>query len=469
MLFNSFSFVIFFAIVLTLYWLLHRDYRWQNALLLIASYFFYGAWNWKFLFLLWGSTAVDFLAGIRMGSARTPGARRGWLLTSLGYNLSMLGFFKYFNFGVETLAVLLRHLGFEPHLPTLNVILPVGISFYTFQSIGYTLDVYRGRREPIRDPLAFAVYVAYFPQLVAGPIERSTTLPPQFMKPRHVTVEDLRVGFEWILLGYFKKVVIADTLAPMVNYVFDNPGRVSGAVSLVGICAFALQIYGDFAGYTFIARGISKWMGIHLVQNFRRPYFARDPRDFWTRWHISLSTWLRDYLYISLGGNRKGEGRTYLNLMITMLLGGLWHGARWNFVLWGAYHGALLVICHALRIGRDDRPLGAPATLARIAFTFVLTLGGWLLFRVSSMDHLTAVVRNIVTNFHAGEDMGTYLRPVVTMFTLLVAYHVWQERRGDEFVLLHANQWLRYGTYLFAVLAIMSFRFTPVAFIYFQF
>jgi len=468
MLFNSGTFIVFFAVVLTLYWLL-RDYRLQNALLLVASYVFYSAWNWKFLFLLMASTIVDYIVGLRMNKAATPAGRRMYLLASLSFNLGMLGFFKYFNFGIESLAVLLQQIGLTPHLPTLYVILPVGISFYTFQSIGYTLDVFRRKREPIRDPLVFAVYVAYFPQLVAGPIERSTTLPPQFEKPRTLTGEDFRIGSEWILLGYFKKVVIADTLAPMVDYVFTHPRDTSGIVSLVGIVAFALQIYGDFAGYTLIARGISRWMGIRLMQNFRRPYLARSPRDFWTRWHISLSTWLRDYLYVGLGGNRKGGTRTYINLMVTMLLGGLWHGARWNFVLWGAYHGVLLVICHALGVGKGETRARPVVVLGQIALTFLLALGGWLLFRVASMDQLGAIVENIATNFRWTPDLHFYVRPTLTMFALLVAYHVWQEKRRDEFILLHANQWLRFGAYAFMVLTIVSFRFTPVAFIYFQF
>ena len=276
----------------------------------------------------------------------------------------------------------------------LNLLLPIGISFYTFQTISYSVDVYRGARPSIDNLLNFALYVAYFPQLVAGPIERSTRLLPQLEAPREVTRNDLRVGILWILLGYFKKVAIADTLAPMVDYVFTNPSEVSGTVSLVGVLAFAVQIYGDFAGYTLIARGLSRLMGIHLIENFRAPYLAHSPRDFWQRWHISLSTWLREYLYFSLGGSHHGRTRTYVNLMITMLLGGLWHGARWNFVLWGAYHGILLVFTHALNDIRRQNE-GKIWIGLRIAFTFLLTLFGWLLFRVADLGQLVDILRNI--------------------------------------------------------------------------
>jgi D-alanyl-lipoteichoic acid acyltransferase DltB (MBOAT superfamily) len=469
MLFNSLTFLVFFVVVLALYLPLQRHFRAQNLLLLLASNVFYGTWNWKFLPLLWLTTLADFVVAIRVADATSPTTRRAWLTASLTFSLGMLGFFKYYNFGVESFAALLEQLGFTPHVSTLQVILPVGISFYTFQSIGYVLDVYRRERAPVRDLLNYALFVAYFPQLVAGPIQRANHLEPQLERPRRVTREDLRVGVECIVLGYFKKVAIADTLAPMVDQVFARPSGVSGIVTAIGVWAFALQIYGDFAGYSLIARGVSRLMGIDIIQNFRRPYLAQNPREFWERWHISLSTWLRDYLYISLGGSRRGSLFTYRNLMITMLLGGLWHGARWNFVLWGAYHGLLLVACHALGIGQKRERATGIAGVAAVAITFVLTLGGWLLFRADSMDQLGALLRNIATNFRWTDEVWTYLVPVVSLFALLLSYHAWQERRADDFPLLRAAPVARLAAYTFAILVVACFRFTPVTFIYFQF
>lgn len=468
MLFNSTLFIGFFIVVFGLYRSL-RNYRHQNAMLLVASYVFYSAWDWRFLSLIIGSTLIDFLAAPRIHRSQSAGERRFYLVLSLVFNLGMLGVFKYYNFGIESFGHLLRSLGFEPHLPTLKVILPVGISFYTFQTISYTVDVYQGVREPVSDLLNFALYVAYFPQLVAGPIERSTRLLPQLEKPRKITAEDYRVGILWIFLGYFKKVVIADSLAPMVEHVFGNPDEVSGIISLVGIWAFAIQIYGDFAGYTLIARGLARLMGIDLMQNFDKPYLARSPREFWYRWHISLSSWMRRYLYFALGGSRRGRTRTLVNIMATMVLAGLWHGASWNFVIWGAYCGILVTICHVLGIPGEKRTANPLGVFVQVAFTYVLTLGGWLIFRVTSMQHLREIVTNIVTRFYWTGDLMHYIKPTLTMFVLLTAYHIWQEKTGDELVLLRVNRWYLYGFYVFVGLTVFVFRFRPQPFLYFQF
>ena len=466
--FNSILFIGFFIVVLGLYRRL-RDYRHQNAMLLVASYVFYSAWDWRFLSLIIGSTLLDFFAAQRIHRARSEAARRFYLYLSLAFNLGMLGVFKYLDFGIESLSFLLQDLGFEPHLHTLQIILPVGISFYTFQTISYTVDVYRGEAEPITDLVTFALYVAYFPQLVAGPIERSTRLLPQFQKQRTVTTEDYRVGFLWILLGYFKKIIIADSLAPMIEHAFGSPNEVSGMVSLVAIWAFAIQIYGDFAGYTLIARGLGRLMGIRIIQNFDKPYLARNPREFWYRWHISLSSWMRRYLYFGLGGNRKGTRRTYVNLLVTMLLAGLWHGASWNFVLWGGYCGVLVMICYAFDI--PNRKVGGNplVTFIQIAVTFGFTLGGWLIFRASDMENLRAIVINIFTRFHWTDDLVLYARPTLTMFVLLMAYHVWQERTGDDLILLRQNRWVLYGVYVFILATLFVLRVRPQPFVYFQF
>ena len=467
MLFNTLQFVAFFVIVLSLY-RAFSDHRWQNALLLVASYVFYGAWDWRFLSLIAVSTLVDFWAAKQIHRSTRKSVRKLCLVASLTVNLGMLGVFKYCDFGIESLNILLAFLGFDVHVHVLNLLLPIGISFYTFQTISYSVDVYRGARPSIDNLLNFALYVAYFPQLVAGPIERSTRLLPQLEAPREVTRNDLRVGILWILLGYFKKVAIADTLAPMVDYVFTNPSEVSGTVSLVGVLAFAVQIYGDFAGYTLIARGLSRLMGIHLIENFRAPYLAHSPRDFWQRWHISLSTWLREYLYFSLGGSHHGRTRTYVNLMITMLLGGLWHGARWNFVLWGAYQGILLVFTHALNDIRRQNE-GKIWIGLRIAFTFLLTLFGWLLFRVADLWQLVDILRNITTRFYLTAEVLPYLKPTLVAFILLMIYHLWQERSGNALVLLETNRWVQIGSFGFLVLSLVMIRSRSVPFVYFQF
>ena len=468
MLFNSDQFLIFLVVVYGLYLLL-RERQQQNLMLLIASYVFYGAWDWRFLSLIVGSTLIDFVAAARIDRSTSPRARRGYLVLSLVFNLGMLGFFKYYNFGIESMAELLRGLGLQPHLSTLRIILPVGISFYTFQTISYTVDVYRGERRHTDNLLDFALYVAFFPQLVAGPIERSTRLLPQIQSDRRVSLADVRIGVMWMLLGYFKKVVIADSLGPLVDRAFAHPGDVSGVVSLLAIVGFAAQIYGDFAGYTLIARGIARMMGIHLTINFRAPYLARSPRDFWHRWHISLSSWLRHYLYFSLGGSRCGRVRTKVNLMITMLLGGLWHGAAWNFVIWGAYHGLLLVACHAAPAPRRPFPWPRLKAVAQIAGTFVLTLIGWLLFRTTGLENCTAIVVNILGDFHWCEESLMYLIPTTASLTLLMAYHAWQERAGDELILMKQNGWAQLGVGVFLLTCVWVVGFRQVPFLYFQF
>ncbi len=468
MFFNSAQFLAFFAIVLTLYYAL-RERRRQNVLLLIASYVFYSAWDVRFLSLIVASTAVDFVAACRIQNSSDPRRRKLWLAVSLGFNLGMLAIFKYLNFGLESFAELLGWIGLSASVPTLQIILPVGISFYTFQTISYTVDVYRRQRAAVDDLLDFALYVAYFPQLVAGPIEKSTTLLPQLQQARRIERGDVQVGVMWISLGYFKKVVIADTLAPMVDHAFAEPARVSGMVSLVAVLAFAIQIYGDFAGYSLIARGLSRLMGIRLMQNFNAPYLSRSPREFWHRWHISLSSWLREYLYFGLGGSRSGRVRTHVNLMATMLLGGLWHGASWNFVLWGAYHGFLLMVCHAFGSSRRFVSTSPVVVCGQIAVTFAFTLFGWLLFRVTSVAHLGLILNNIVTNFHYTPDLSLYLRPTLAAFGILMAYHVWQEYSGDALVLLRAHPRFRLGLYAFVVSTIIVVGFRPTPFVYFQF
>lgn len=365
MLFHSTSFPIFLAIVLGLYYCL--EHRWQNRLLLTASYVFYAWWDWRFLGLLFFVTLVNFLAGLAIQKSRfhltgstavpaeipkygtVPGTVNGIggktaLWAALILSLGTLGFFKYYNFFVESANALFSfaHVGFA--FSALNILLPVGISFFTFQAIAYTIDVYRGREQTQKNFWLFALYVSFFPQLVAGPIERSSRLIPQLAQRRKVDNASMQSACALILVGYFKKVFLADGVAPVVKLCFDHPDTLGHWALILGAWLFTLQIYGDFAGYTDIARGVSRLFGIELCLNFRQPYLSASVSEYWQRWHISLSTWLRDYLYIPLGGNRRGRVRTWLNYMITMLLGGLWHGAAWTYVVWGGLHGVFLIL-----------------------------------------------------------------------------------------------------------------------------
>jgi D-alanyl-lipoteichoic acid acyltransferase DltB (MBOAT superfamily) len=477
MVFTSQSFLIFFACFYSLYLLLQRlpNVRPQNILLLIASNIFYGAWDVRFLGLLWFSALIDFFVAQRIEDATEQRVKKRWLTFSITTQLLLLGTFKYLNFGIEGAVALIEAMGFEAHIHTLNIILPVGISFYTFQTIAYTIDVYRGKVKACRDPIDFALYVSFFPQLVAGPIETPGHLLPQLLRKRVIDQTCIRIGIYWILIGFFKKVVLADTLAPLVQHTFDHSDSISGVSSLIGIVAFSLQIYGDFAGYTFIARGVAKLMGIDLAVNFRRPYLATSPRDFWRRWHISLSNWLRDYLYISLGGSRRGPTRTYINLLLTMFLGGLWHGAAWNFAVWGVYHGTLLCVDHWLD-QRGIRLRLLPAVFERanhvlsVAGMYVLTLGGWLFFRVTSMEQAGDILRNIFFNFHVDSGTLVLATPVVTLGVLLFGFHIAQERnKGDDLLVLSWQSMARVGLYAFICITILAVGLKPIPFIYFQF
>ncbi|MCS7467244.1 MBOAT family protein [Stieleria sp. ICT_E10.1] len=470
MLFNSPLFLIFFAVTYVLYLVTRRSLPIQNTLLLIASYVFYGAWDWRFLSLIWASTAVDYFVAI--GIEASPTQRRRWLclIASVAFNLGLLGFFKYYDFGISSFATLLSQFGFTPHLPTLRLILPVGISFYTFQTMSYSIDVYRGKCHAERDPLVVALYVAFFPQLVAGPIERACRLMPQLKQARVISRRDLSMGMQQILLGYFKKVVLADSLAPMVDQVFASPHSYSGLIALLATLGFAVQIYGDFAGYSLIARGLARLMGIELMVNFRFPYFAESPRDFWRRWHISLSSWLQEYLYLGLGGSRRGRARTCVNLMVTMVLGGLWHGAAWNFVLWGVYHGVLLVIWHAFEgLGFGWKRKSSLRSIFSISTTMGFTLFGWILFRCSSTAQIADFARQIMTDLRWTPDAWHYAVPVISSFVLLQAFHYWQMVAQDEFVLLRLPLPQRCAAFTFLFVSIVTVGFHSTPFIYFQF
>jgi len=430
MLFNSLLFPPFLAIVLTLYFLL--PHRRQNVMLLVASYFFYGCWDWRFLGLLLLSTITDWtLANL---ISRQPNRRiaKLYVATSVTINLLFLGFFKYFNFFVDSLSAFLGVFGLQNLDVHLQVILPVGISFYTFQSISYIVDVYRGDVQPAKNPLDFALFVAFFPHMVAGPIMHSRDLLPQIQHQRYTSRAQFREGLWLMLWGFFKKLVIADNLAPIVNQVFASEHAPSSAAVLTAIYAFAYQIYCDFSGYTDIARGVAKIMGIELMLNFNQPYLALNPADFWRRWHISLSTWLRDYLYIPLGGNRRGQLLTYRNLILTMFLGGLWHGAALNFVLWGCYHGGLLVV-HRM-FSKQWKWLPWDNKLGRIVSLIVMfhaTCYGWLLFRGSSFTQIRNFTRALALGSWDVNGLSSLLVLLLPLVALLWLVEIWVQNADD--------------------------------------
>ncbi|CAM4229414.1 MBOAT family protein [Zobellia roscoffensis] len=394
MLFNSFEFLIFFPAVFILYWFFDSKPKAQNIFLLLASYFFYAWWDWRFLSLIVFSSLVDYLVGLSIYRANTSKIKKRWLIISLTANLGLLGVFKYFNFFTSSFAVLTEKFGWIPNDLTLDLILPVGISFYTFQTLSYTLDIYRGTLKPTTNAVAFFTYIAFFPQLVAGPIERASNLLPQVLVKRTFKKEFLKEGILQIAVGLFRKIVIADNLANYVDVVYANLDMHSGITIIFATFFYAFQIYFDFAGYSDIAIGTAKLLGFKFQRNFNLPYFACSLTDFWRRWHISLSYWLRDYLYISMGGNRRGIFITYRNLMITMLLGGLWHGNSFNFIIWGGIHGLVLSIEKFLNANQLFKSLRGTTWVGWI-LTFAVVLLAWIFFRAENLDMAMLALRKI--------------------------------------------------------------------------
>lgn len=474
--FNSFQFLVFFVVVYALYRAL--SHRWQNRLLLLASYIFYASWDWRFLGLILTSTLVDYGCGLAIHRETRRARRRTALAVSLTVNLSILGFFKYFNFFAGELRDLLALWGWRTDFGLLHIVLPVGISFYTFQSLSYTIDIYRGRLEPTRSLPDFALFVAFFPQLVAGPIERASRLLPQIVAPRRVDRNALGEGIVLILFGCFQKVVLADNLALFVDRVFDGGIPQNSLVILLAVYAFAVQIFCDFAGYSNMARGLARCMGFDLMVNFRAPYLSRNPAEFWRRWHVSLSTWLRDYLYISLGGNRQGRWRTLRNLAVTMLLGGLWHGAAWTFVVWGAFHGVLLVLHRVFqqvceRVGSVTQPAGkALWSGIRWLACFHLVCLGWLIFRSESLAQAGAMLRALAIDhvYRFTPEIGAWGLRVMPWLAVLVLIHIAQFRHDDPLAMQRWPLSVRCVLYLFFFYSIVIFGANQAqAFIYFQF
>jgi D-alanyl-lipoteichoic acid acyltransferase DltB (MBOAT superfamily) len=473
-LFNSSTFVVFFALVYLLY--LASSHRKQNLILLIASYIFYASWDWRFLSLILISTLADFILGHKIYLADTKKLKKIYMLASLTVNLGILGFFKYFNFFIDNLSTVDSIFGLQLNLPVLNILLPVGISFYTFQTLSYSLDIYRGQIRPVRSILNFALFVAYFPQLVAGPIERAKSILPQIENARTIDFSKICKGLWLIVFGYFLKVYVADNLAPIVNTSFDKVGVLDGSEALTSVYAFAFQILGDFAGYSSIAIGISMLMGIKLMTNFKQPYFVTNPQEFWRHWHISLSTWLRDYLYISLGGNRKGVSRTNINLFLTMLLGGIWHGAAWNFVLWGIYQGAILIIhrlfSHKVQLNLGDNSIIKYVVhLMKVIFMFHVTCYGWLIFRAGSIEQIVSMTKSIFLNFVGFSDVAIYNFKAVVFYSLLLIFIQYLQYKSDNgYVVLSMGKIKQAAIFMALIVSVLIFgEFGASEFIYFKF
>ena len=464
MLFNTLEFWLFFLVVYSLFlWL--RPFG-RKLLILVASYFFYAAWDWRFLSLIWVSTLIDYFCARSIDNADDERKRKKFLLISVVSNLSLLGFFKYFNFFAESLTALASVLGLEISWVSLKIVLPVGISFYTFQTLSYTVEVYRRQISSSKSILDIAVYVAFFPQLVAGPIERAAHLLPQIKKMRAPVKSQVLEGVSLIIMGLFYKVYIADNLGALVDPVFAN-AQANGAEYLLATYAFAGQILGDFCGYSTIAIGLAKCMGISLVVNFNSPYFASDPRDFWRRWHISLSTWLRDYLYIPLGGNRGGQLLNYRNLLLTMLLGGLWHGAAWTFVVWGALHSVVLIVHRFLL--EKKLSVQIPRFIKVIIFFHIVCLA-WVFFRAQSFISAWNIILEVIFR-PSLNTTSLYYFVYLLQFTLPLFLLEWLQYRYKSTNWLMERHWifqgLIYGTCILLMLAFGVTR--GKEFIYFQF
>ena len=476
MLFNTLQFAIFFTIVYILY--LTFNHKWQNRMLLIASYIFYGSWDWRFLSLIWISTVLDYFCGIIIHESDDARRRKIFLVFSIFGNLLILGVFKYFNFFAANLQELLGIFGFSMHPRFLHIILPVGISFYTFQTMSYTIDIYYKKMKPTKRFFDFALFVAFFPQLVAGPIERAKHLLPQVLAPRKLTLEKFYEGCFLIFWGLFQKVFVADNMVRIVDPLFSSDGPYNGVKVLIALYAFAFQIFCDFAGYSNIARGLGKCMGFDIMINFNAPYVATNPKMFWQRWHISLSTWLRDYLYIPLGGNRKGELITYRNLAITMLLGGLWHGAAWTFIIWGAYQGILLIIHRLLEPWLEKVPKPRNYFTIRIwqivrgVFFFQLVCIGWLIFRAQSVKQIWHMLCALVFNFHFEPGFGLKLDFLQFMFFsfIVIVVFISQFLKNDVLVVFKTSIPVRIAFYMVCFFLLLIFGVTGGnEFIYFQF
>ncbi len=481
MLFNSLEYILFLPLVFLLYWCLNKKLRFQNLFLLIASYIFYGFWDWRFLFLIFASTIVDYFVGQRIHNSKKT-HRKSWLWLSILFNIGILGFFKYYNFFIDSWIDFISVLGFETTSTwMLNIILPVGISFYTFQTMSYSFDIYFKRISPTKDFIAFATFVSFFPQLVAGPIERASDLLPQILDKRNFKYNLVVNGLKLILWGFFKKLVVADSLAPIVDDIFTNYSQYSSGTLLMGVIFFSFQIYGDFSGYSDIAIGTAKLFGIELSPNFRFPYFSRNIAEFWRRWHISLSRWFKDYLYIPLGGSRLNKGLSIRNVFIIFLVSGFWHGANWTFIIWGAIHALLFIPLFITKSNRnyvtsvvaENRLLPSLKEFLQIVTTFTLVTFSWIFFRAESLSHAFNYIKTIFVNsnftpYQHPEGYRIIDYPIMIILFIVYEYCI---RKDERSPFNFKSRYLRFAIYAIILLAILLFYDDQIdrSFIYFQF
>ncbi|KFF04817.1 MBOAT family O-acyltransferase [Flavobacterium reichenbachii] len=482
MLFNSLNFAIFLPIVFVLYWLVvNKSLKSQNALLLLSSYFFYACWDWRFLFLLIFSTGLDYFSGIKIFESKNQITKKFWFWLSISINLGFLGVFKYYNFFVESFAEAVSGFGVHINSLTLDVLLPVGISFYTFHGLSYVIDIYKGRINAEKNIVDYSVFVSFFPLLVAGPIERATHLLPQIQKKRIFDYTKAVDGLRQILWGLFKKIVIADQCAQYANDIFNNSAEYSGSTLVLGAVFFAFQIYGDFSGYSDIAIGTARLFGIDLLRNFAFPYFSRDIAEFWRRWHISLSTWFRDYLYIPLGGSKGGMWMKIRNTFIIFIVSGFWHGANWTFIVWGFLHA--LYIMPSIIFERNRKNLDIVAQgkylpnakeFLQMVLTFSLTVFAWIFFRANNLEHAVSYISEIFSSslFTIPKYDGDDFKKVMFLLLLIFMVMEWLGRE-DQFAIAKLGlKWkpiFRYATYYAIIIAIFWFSGKEQQFIYFQF
>lgn len=487
MLFNSLSFAIFLPVVFLLYWLvINKDLKAQNLLLLASSYFFYACWDWRFLFLLVFSTALDFFTGIKMESSQNQNGKKFWFWLSISVNLGLLIVFKYFNFFSDSFVSLASGVGLTINPWTLKVVLPVGISFYTFHGLSYIIDIYKGRIRAEKKFVDYSVFVSFFPLLVAGPIERATHLLPQIKQKRIFNYGYAVAGLKQILWGLFKKIVIADQCAEFSNLIFNNSESYGGVALILGAIFFAFQIYGDFSGYSDIAIGTAKLFGIALLRNFSFPYFSRDIAEFWRRWHISLSTWFRDYLYIPLGGNKGGVLRKCVNTIIIFCVSGFWHGANWTFIAWGLLNAIYFIPLLLAGKNRSNVDIVAQGKLLpswkelfQMIFTFSLTVFAWIFFRSKDIGQaikfITKIVRGIASNYNYTESITLLQTNVGYFIMLMIAIFIlieWIGREGQfaiEYLFAKSNKSVRWIFYFLIAFTTLLYSGSKQEFIYFQF
>lgn len=479
MFFNSFEYAIFLPIIFIIYWfILNKNLKLQNLFLLISSYFFYSCWDWKFLFLLAFSTILDYISGLKIYNSNTQIKKKIWLIISVSINLGFLGFFKYYNFFIESFADLIQKLGFTAHYSTLNIILPVGISFYTFHGLSYVFDIYNKKIKPSNNWIEYALFVSFFPLLVAGPIERATHLLPQIEKPRKFNYELAVSGLKQILWGLFKKIVIADNCAKAVNLIFNSYESQSGGTLFLGAILFSFQIYGDFSGYSDIALGSGKLLGIKLIKNFNYPYFSRSIAEFWRRWHISLSSWFKDYLYIPLGGSKGGTIKRIRNTFIIFLVSGFWHGANWTFILWGGLNALFILPSIIFKTNRNNMDIVAKGKILpnfkeffQIVYTFLLASFAWIFFRSESLSQAFSYINKMFNSIHL-PDLSIFNLSLFPLLLLLIIVE-WKGRENNyaiEKLFYKSKTCIRWSFYYILIILMLVFgQKNSQEFIYFQF